>query len=177
MNNSSTPTSDQSRPRSVAEVNWDSWKFTEEAVLCFIRSEERLLLIHKKTGLGKGKVNAPGGRIEKGEKPLDAAVRETVEETHVTPSQLEFAAELQFIFTDGYSLKGLVYFASRHEGTPTETSEADPFWCPVDSIPYEKMWADDIHWLPRVLKGEKVRGRFIFEDDTMLDLEVEGCSL
>ena len=49
--------------QSVEEVDWEYWKFSEDAVLCFIEDQENLLLIHKKTGLGKGKINAPGGRI------------------------------------------------------------------------------------------------------------------
>ena len=158
--------------QSVNSIDWETWSFTEDAVLCFVRKEDKILLIHKKTGLGKGKINAPGGRIEKGETALAAAIRETKEETCVTPSSLEFAAELQFIFKDGYSLRGIVFFASNHEGTPMSTPEADPFWCAVDAIPYDKMWADDIHWLPRVLAGEKILGRFIFDEDKMLDLEV-----
>ncbi len=160
--------------KSVNDVNWETWHFTESAVLCFVRRKDEVLLIHKKTGLGKGKINAPGGRIEKGETPLQAAVRETREETHITPDKLSFVAELQFIFTDGYSLRGLVFTADSHEGIPTSTPEADPFWCSLEAIPYDKMWADDIHWLPRVLSGEKVLGRFIFEDDKMLDLSVQA---
>jgi 8-oxo-dGTP diphosphatase len=31
------------------------------------------------------------------------------------------------------------------------------------------MWADDRHWLPRMLRGDTFRGRFLFDDDTMLD--------
>jgi 8-oxo-dGTP diphosphatase len=156
----------------VEQVDWDSHLFTEEAVLCFIRDNENLLLIHKKTGLGAGKVNAPGGRIEKGEVPIAAAIRETQEETGITPSGLEMMAELNFIFTDGYSLRGYVFFASGHSGTMVSTVEADPFWCDAGALPYENMWADDIIWLPRVLNGEKVLGRFIFEGDKMLSLSV-----
>ncbi len=154
--------------RSVEQVDWESWRFTEDAVLCFIEDGENLLLIHKKTGLGKGKINAPGGRIEPGEKMKDAAVRECEEEIGITPSDLRQVAELQFIFTDGYSLRGFVFFAKSFTGTLIETPEAKPFWCALTNIPYDKMWADDTLWLPRVLRGESVLGRFIFEDDRML---------
>jgi 8-oxo-dGTP diphosphatase len=162
--------------RSVELVDWNSWKFTEDAVLCFIEDRENLLLIHKKTGLGKGKINAPGGRIEPGEKMTDAAVRECEEEIGITPSHLRQAAELQFIFTDGYSLRGFVFFARSFTGTLIETREAKPFWCAVANIPYDRMWADDALWLPRVLRGDSVLGRFIFEDDRMLSHEIVPVS-
>jgi 8-oxo-dGTP diphosphatase len=62
--------------------------------------------------------------------------------------------------------------ARSHAGTPVSTPEADPFWCAIGEIPYDRMWADDPLWLPRVLAGEKVLGRFIFDGDRMLSHEV-----
>ena len=88
------------------EIDWENLKFTEEAVLCFIRNEGKVLLIHKKTGLGKGKINAPGGRIEQGETAAQAAVRECTEEVGLTPKAVVPAGTLHFYFRDGYSLKG-----------------------------------------------------------------------
>ncbi|WP_319559674.1 8-oxo-dGTP diphosphatase [Marispirochaeta sp.] len=155
-------------PRSVDDIDWSTWEPTEQAVLCFIVSGDQVLLIHKKTGLGKGKINLPGGRIEAGETPRDAAVRETREETGLTPLDPEERVELSFVFTSGYSLHGRAFFASSYEGEMTETDEADPFWCDLDKIPYEQMWEDDPLWIPRALKGEKLSGVFIFDEDTML---------
>lgn len=160
-------------PTDVSNVDWDSWKFTEEAVLTFIREGENWLLINKKRGLGNGKVNAPGGRIDPGETALQAAIRECEEEVGLTPSELRETTELNFIFTDGYSLKGHVFIAEKYTGTLVETDEADPFWCKEDKIPYDKMWEDDQYWLPQMLKGEYTKGRFIFDDDKMLSMDVK----
>lgn len=158
---------------SVEEVDWDRWIFTEDAVLNFIQKDDKVLLIHKKRGLGKGKVNAPGGRIDPGESAKDAAIRECVEEVGLEPSNLVQVGELNFIFTNGYSLRGLVYFSSHFTGEMVETEEANPFWCSISEIPFEKMWADDIEWLPMVLKGKTFIGQFIFDDDRMLSLDVK----
>ena len=65
------------------------------------------------------------------------------------------------------------FVAFAFAGTPAETPEADPFWCDLDALPYENMWADDALWLPHVLAGRSVRGRFVFEDDRMLDHELD----
>jgi 8-oxo-dGTP diphosphatase len=162
----------ENAPRRVEDVDWERWTPTEQAVLCFIREDERLMLIEKRRGLGAGKVNGPGGRIEPGESAEEAAIREVQEEIHLTPSVLSQRAELSFIFTDGYSLRCFVFVASAHNGTPGETPEALPFWCAIEEIPYDKMWADDRFWLPRVLNGDYVVGRFIFDEDTMLSHEV-----
>jgi 8-oxo-dGTP diphosphatase len=159
-------------PASVHEIDWERYSFTECAVLCFIRNGSRLLLIHKKTGLGKGKINAPGGRILPGELPVHAAVREVREEVGLTAGELTRVAELDFIFADGYSLRGFVFIARSFAGTPVSTPEADPFWCAEDEIPYDRMWEDDRYWLPRVLAGERILGRFIFDKDRMLSREI-----
>jgi len=138
-----------------------------------------VLLIRKKRGLGAGKVNAPGGKLEPGETPLAAVIRETEEEICVTPADLHEMGELSFQFADGYSLFCHVFVAHAFEGEPTETEEAAPFWVRIDEIPYAEMWSDDAHWLPMVLEGRRFRGYFEFDGDLMLSRridELEKCA-
>lgn len=160
-------------PNTVEEVDWDVWEPKETAVICYIFKDDKVLLINKKTGLGAGKVNAPGGRIEPAEMAIDAAVREVQEETGLTPLNLKEVGQLSFIFKDGYSLKGIVYFADDCTGEMGETEEADPFWQESDKIPFDKMWADDKIWLPLAMDGKYIRGHFIFDGDKMLSQKVE----
>ena len=166
----SSETYDQSIPEDVGEIDWDKWKPTEKAVICYIvdRENNKVLLINKKTGLGAGKVSAPGGRLEPGETFKEAVFRECIEETGIRPLNPEKRMELNFQFTNGYALYGEAFFAFEWEGDPMETEEADPFWCDLNTIPWDRMWEDDINWLPGALKGKKQRGRYIFDDDEML---------
>ena len=101
---------------------WDHWQPTERAVLCFIVRAGRILLIHKKRGLGAGKINGPGGRIENGETPLAAVIRETEEEIGVTPVRPEPVGELSFQFADGFGIHVTVFIASEYEGELRETA-------------------------------------------------------
>jgi hypothetical protein len=39
-----------------------------------------------------------------------------------------------------------------------------PKWFNIETIPYNEMWPDDIHWLPKVLAGKKIFGNFIFDE-------------
>jgi 8-oxo-dGTP diphosphatase len=149
-------------------LDWAAWRPQDVAVLTFIRQPGRLLLILKKRGLGAGKFNAPGGRLEPGETPEQAAVRETQEEVGLTPLGLRRAGGLDFAFTDGYALRGHVFTASGFEGTLVETDEADPFWCEEEAIPYGRMWSDDRLWLPLLLAGRAFEARFVFDGDLML---------
>jgi len=66
-------------------VDWETWVPTERATLLFVIKDGQVLLIHKKKGLGAGKINGPGGRLEPGETPEQAAIREVQEELLVTP--------------------------------------------------------------------------------------------
>lgn len=152
--------------------SWIGWEPRERAVLVFLRDGGQVLLIHKKRGLGTGKVNAPGGRLEPGESWEQAGVRETQEETGLTPQALEEAAELWFQFADGYSLQTRVFLASGWSGVLTPCEEADPFWHPWGSLPWDRMWADDPLWLPAVLSGARADGRFFFDGDRMVDAEL-----
>lgn len=163
----------QNMPAHVDTIDWPKWQPTETAVLCFTVDGDRVLLINKKTGLGAGKVNAPGGRIERGESAERAAVREVKEEVGLDVGGLRKAGELFFEFVDGYKLHGTVFFASEFAGTPVETREADPFWCRVSQIPYERMWEDDRYWLPLALDGVEFRAYFVFDGDRMLSKRIE----
>jgi 8-oxo-dGTP diphosphatase len=157
----------------VDQIDWPNWKPTEYANLCFIIRDGQILLIRKKRGLGAGKINGPGGRLEKGETAEQAAIRETQEEIGVTPTGLEHVGELFFQFLDGYKLHVAVFAASGCEGELIETDEATPIWTDIDCIPYHEMWQDDPYWLPLVLKRVKFRGYFVFEVDRLLNYKMK----
>jgi len=147
---------------------WNNWQPRERATLCFLICDGKILLIRKKRGLGAGKINGPGGRIEPGEEPHECAVRETSEEVGLTPLDIQNRGELHFQFADGYSLHCTVFVANEYTGELIETDEALPIWTSLESIPYEEMWADDIHWLPGVVSGGTFRGYFHFDGEKML---------
>lgn len=162
----------------VRAIDWETWTPKDVATLLFVVEQEpngqgRILLIEKKRGLGAGKVNGPGGRLEQGETPLVAAMRELREELGVGARGVVEHGELSFHFVDGYRLHCHVFRAVACEGEPIETDEAVPLWTPLDSIPFERMWADDALWLPLLLSGERFRGRFVFDGTRMLDQEIE----
>jgi len=151
------------------DIAWDRWTPRMRATLLFVIRDGAVLLIHKKRGLGAGKINGPGGRLEPGETPRQAAIREVEEELRVTPIEpVEDAGVLQFQFTDGLTIEGYVFRAPGCRGEPSETDEATPLWVPLDRIPYDRMWADDRIWMPELLARRRFHGRFLFDGDRML---------
>lgn len=154
----------------------ESWSPNMIANLVFLTEGDRVLLIHKKTGLGAGKINGPGGKLEPGETAMTAAIREVEEELRITPHHLEEAGVLHFDFVDGLRLHCTVFRGSGFTGTPTETREAKPEWFPMDRIPFDRMWADDRYWVGEMLAGRRFHAWFRFDGETMLSRTVEFLS-
>ncbi|OYV07453.1 MAG: NUDIX hydrolase [Verrucomicrobiales bacterium VVV1] len=157
-------------------VDWESWVPVVPATLMFVIRDGQVLLIVKKRGLGAGKINGPGGKIDPGETPLDCVVRETQEELQITPLSPIKLGELWFTMGDIPDILCHVYRSEDFTGTPTETEEAIPLWANIEEIPYDRMWADDRLWLPLLLAGTPFLGRFVFEGDALLWSQIETTS-
>jgi len=154
------------------DIDWTQWTPHERATLLFVRRDGRVLLIRKKRGLGAGKINGPGGRLDDGEAPMQCAIREVQEELRITPTQVQARGELAFQFVDGYALVVYVFSADGCDGEPQETDEATPLWTPIDAVPFDEMWADDRLWFPYLLNAQPFFGRFLFDGDTLLGYEL-----
>jgi 8-oxo-dGTP diphosphatase len=171
----SDPT-DTGRRLQTAAPDWTAWVPQMHATLLFIFNGESVLLIRKKRGLGAGKINGPGGKIDPGETPAQCAVREGIEELGVRAENPVELGLLRFQFTDGLGILCHVFRADAFDGEPVETDEAIPLWTRLDAIPFDEMWADDRVWFPHLAARRKFVGNFRFDGDTMLacDLTVEA---
>lgn len=131
--------------------------------------KRQVLLGHKKTGLGTGKIVALGGHVEAGESPDEAAAREVKEEAGVAvdPAALTEVADITFLFPvrPRWDMTVNVFTTAEWAGEVTETAEITPQWFPVTALPLAGMWDDARHWLPRVLAGERLRATFSYEAD------------
>jgi 8-oxo-dGTP diphosphatase len=159
----------------IPGIDWGSWEPTMRANLLFVIEGGEVLLIRKKTGLGQGKINGPGGKLEPGETAVEAAVREIREELHleVDPADCEAMGILRFQFVDGLALHVVVFRTFRYGGTPTETREAAPLWFSFDELPFGEMWADDRYWLREMLEGRRFEANFVFDGEEMLWRDVQ----
>lgn len=129
----------------------------------------QVLLGHKRTGLGRGKVVGVGGKIEAGESVRDAAVREIAEEigVRVDAARLRSAGVIDYHFPSRpeWSQRSHVFTCTEWEGEPSASTELEPAWFDVHAVPYERMWDDASRWLPDVLGGGSVRADYTFGDD------------
>lgn len=134
-----------------------------------VDSRGRVLLGRKKRGMGFGKWNGFGGKIEKGENMRQCAVRELREECGLIArtQDLELAAELYFQNAEDpeWSHAGIVYLVRIWSGAPAVSDEMEPRWFSPDALPFDRMWQADCQWLPLILKGKKIRGVIHFAED------------
>lgn len=125
----------------------------------------QVLLIEKKRGIGEGLYNGPGGKVEPGETPKQAARREVREEIATDVPAISKRGELEFVFGENHYMTVHVYRSPGVTGSPEETSEARPVWMDLDEVPYDRMWEDDRYWLPFVFEDRTFRGWFRFDAD------------
>ena len=137
--------------------------------LVIVHDDARVLLGLKKRGFAVGRWNGFGGKIEAGETPLDAAIRELREECDLEAAYCEPRGVLHFTYAcDGAEHEVHVYAARQWRGEPQETEEMRPEWFRQTDVPYGLMLPDVRYWLPLLLQGQAIDGDFRYLDETQL---------
>lgn len=132
-----------------------------------------LLCAKKKTNSGftisLGKWNGAGGKIEGEETLLQSAKRELEEETGIVLPEEAFEHrgfnKLYYENKPDRDQEAHIFVIQNYAWAFQETEELFPQWFDIDKIPYEKMRADDIYRMPRMLAGEYIEYVFHFTED------------
>ena len=101
-------------------------------------------------------------------------MREIFEEVGITAKSLNKHSVTLFEFTGNPELLEVhIYSTTSFDGEPNESEEMMPQWFLKNDIPFEKMWADDKHWLPKLLNGECWNAHILFDESGKEVLAVE----
>lgn len=139
----------------------------KKSTLCFCITGDQVLLAMKKRGFGSGKWNGYGGKVQEGENPTAAAVRELEEESGLVADDkdLQQVALVRFYFDSSPVFECHVFLTREWQKEPIETEEMRPKWYPISQLPFEEMWAADSKWIPLILAGEKIEAEVNFNAD------------
>ncbi|XP_057369343.1 oxidized purine nucleoside triphosphate hydrolase-like [Daphnia carinata] len=134
--------------------------------LVFVMSKSQILLGLKKRGLGEGKWNGFGGKVELNEIVIQGAVRELREESGVVADECNLLRRgvitMYFENGDGPFLIH-VFQCNEWKGEITETEEMKPQWFDIDRIPYDLMWSEARLWYPVFLSGCSFEASFSYD--------------
>jgi 8-oxo-dGTP diphosphatase len=146
----------------------ESDKTTGLATVCFMRRNGKVLLQRRAPGrVWAGRLNGPGGKVDPGETPEAAVVREVAEETGVRLVTPIFHGQLDLLFGDPAvaRLRVFVYTGALGEGRPRGGREGRLRWFAEDRLPYDELWPDMRYWLPIILAGGRVEGACSYDQD------------
>jgi ADP-ribose pyrophosphatase YjhB (NUDIX family) len=148
------------------------------AVVGYLRDGNRVCLgLRKKvsSGLGENLIAGIGGKVGdsleiRNETPAHAMDREASEEIRVKVLEKQEMGRVRFIFShkppdSPWNQDVTIYSITKWEGTPSETESLQPMWFETSELPWERMWGDNEHWLPKVLAGQPVNAVFLFSAD------------
>lgn len=137
----------------------------KETTLCEIMKGRKMLLKKATRGVSKGKWNALGGKIDKGETPREGAIREVEEESGLLLKKIEKWGTITFYRGSRRRLflKMHLFMSSNFRGRPKSTEEGRLRWFDAKKLPYDRMWDDDIYWMPLFLKGFRFDAVFVYD--------------
>ena len=147
--------------------------------LCFLDRDRRFLLLHRRRPPNAGKWNAIGGKIEPGEDPFAACIREVREETGLAISDPKLRALLVITVHETDELWVIYVFrAPAPAGEVATSEEGDLRWVDADEILTLRTPADLPVILPQILQGEDVsvvRLEYDTEDGEPRRIEILGA--
>jgi len=144
------------------------------AVLVYVRSRGRILMIHREDGgFHDGKWNGLGGKLDADESPLEAARRELREESGLDLPEKIFTAlgTLTFpLFKPQRSEDWVCYVfyadlpQSLEEQQLVASVEGKLHWVLEDDLARLNLWPGDLYFMPYVQRREPFIGTIWYRD-------------
>jgi 8-oxo-dGTP diphosphatase len=106
---------------------------------------------------------------QKDQNPEEAARRQIKAELGVTPKILALMGVIDFVISfQGKSypdLRVYIYFCPSWMGKIPPKKEKQGRWVEASEVPVERIAVQNKKWLPRVLRGEKIKGDYTFDTE------------
>lgn len=142
-------------------------RLNKQTTLCYLIKGNEVCLGIKEREIGMGNWNGVGGKMQEEDKTIvETMIREAGEEIGVRPIEFKKMGVINFYYLENqaWNQKITIFVVTKWKGNPKETAEErTPKWWPINKLPYHQMWQDDPFWLPAVLAGLKVKGKFVYD--------------
>ncbi len=116
-----------------------------ETTLCYIEHQNCYLLLHrikKEQDINRDKWIGIGGKLHRGELPLQGILREALEETGLTLHQPEYRGMVDFR-CDGFEERMHLFWCDRFTGGLKECDEGVLEWVPKEQMGALPQWEGD----------------------------------
>lgn len=134
--------------------------------LCYALTTDAVLLLQRTRPPQQGKWSPPGGKLEFGEAPQEAIIREMQEETGLTIHKPELCGVVT-VFDADWPIQWLLFIYRTHQfsGTLRQSDEGQLRWVPFAELDdYDRPYGDRLHW-PHII-GRKPgiwRAKFVYD--------------
>lgn len=150
-------------------------KFT----LCFIRYQDKYLMLFRQKQPNQFHWNGVGGKIESGESPTNACLREIEEETGLTVSDISFRGIVTWNDVSWNNHGGMYVFIAESKSVDVVSSdEGNLSWKTLEWIYTDESVVSNIPlFLPVMLRdgSDPMEHAFTYnEDEEILNYEVKG---
>ncbi len=150
----------------------------KNTTLCYIEKDGAYLMMHrtkKKNDENRDKWIGIGGKLEQGESPHDAARREILEETGVTPLNLHYRGIITFV-SDLYGTEYMHLFsADGYIGEINyDCTEGCLEWVKKEVVPTLPIWEGDKIFLSLLATEDKFFSlKLVYEGDRLVSHTLE----
>ena len=148
--------------------------------LCYIRQGGKMLMLYrnkKKNDLNEGKWVGVGGKLEDGETPDEALVREVKEETGLTLTKWKLHGVVTFVSDTWDNEYMFLYTGLAFEGELTGgCAEGTLAWVEEDKVLSLPSWEGDKFFLVPLLEGEEhIDLKVCYEGEKLVEVKSYGC--
>ena len=127
---------------------------TKIAVIVILEAQDYWLMLQRKHPPNKGLFVPVGGKLEYGESPRAAAIREVGEETGFEIGKVRYKGLLVDSSPNDYNWTCFVYQAAIEYVSPPLCAEGILIWVPIGSLPNLPTPETDPYLYPLILSGK-----------------------